>query len=263
MKRKHARASKRALIVIDVGNTSTTLGLAIDRKLVKTRRVPTHNRAPVSVFRKGLCHLSERHDIEGAVLCSVVPSQNRLWLRILRERGIARRLVVTQTLNLGITIDYPRPETIGVDRLANACEAQALYGAPVIVADFGTALTFDIVSEKGAYIGGIIAPGLPLMTDYLAERTALLPHITVMGRCGRVGRSTVEAMRIGASIGYRGMVREILASLHHGRKHYHPRLVATGGYAGMALKGLTLPIIIDPDLTLKGLIRIYELNPPK
>jgi type III pantothenate kinase len=130
----------------------------------------------------------------------------------------------------------------------------------VIVADFGTALTFDIVSAAGAYIGGVIAPGLPLMADYFSERTALLPHIDLRGRIGRVGRSTEDAMRIGARIGYRGMVRETVAYLRRDAREANAALCATGGYAKWVLKGTGMPFTIDPNLTLKGLGAIWALN---
>jgi type III pantothenate kinase len=144
--------------------------------------------------------------------------------------------------------------------LANASAAEARYGAPVIVADFGTALTFDVVSAEGAYVGGAIAPGLPLMVDYLAEKTALLPRIRLTGRCAGVGRSTPGAMRIGARIGYRGIVREIVGYLTDSMGGKKPRLCATGGYARWALAGLDLPFEFDRNLTFHGLIRIYGLN---
>ena len=107
-------------------------------------------------------------------------------------------------------IDYPRPETIGADRLANATAATALYGSPAVVVDFGTAVTFDVISADRKYIGGVIAPGLNAMTDYLHKRTALLPRVTLREPRRAVGRSTAEAMRSGAVYGYRGLVAEIL-----------------------------------------------------
>ncbi len=162
------------------------------------------------------------------------------------------------TLNIGI--DYPRPETIGPDRIANACGAVAQYGAPVIVADFGTALTFDIVSASRAYIGGVIAPGLRLMADYFAEKTALLPHIDIRGRVGRIGRSTTGAMRIGARVGYRGMVREIVEHLREDEREADAVLCATGGHAEWVLKDVEMPCRIDQNLTLVGLRVIWEMN---
>jgi len=138
----------------------------------------------------------------------------------------------------------------------------AKYGAPLIVADFGTALTFDVVSPERAYIGGIIAPGLPLMTDYLYEKTALLPRVKAGGQVAGIGRSTREAIRSGAKIGYRGIVREITNELLKtlGRK---TRLVATGGFARWVLADSNIPYLIDPTLTLFGLGRLFELNREK
>jgi type III pantothenate kinase len=171
-------------------------------------------------------------------------------------------LIVNHKIELGVKIDYPDPASIGPDRLANACGAVARFGAPVIVADFGTALTFDVVNTDATYIGGVISPGLPLMTDYLADRTELLPMISIKGRCGNVGRSTEGAMRIGAHIGYRGMVREIVEHLKAGMGFNDIALCATGGYAKWVLSGAgaELPFVVEPNLTLFGLGRIFELN---
>ena len=149
-------------------------------------------------------------------------------------------------------IDSPKPETIGADRLADAVGAVSRYGAPVIVMDFGTALTAAVVTGNGVWRGGVIAPGFPLMRDYLFERTAKLPRME-LGRGGvpKIGRSTEEAMRFGAIVGYRGMVREIAATL---RRNFAEdfRLVATGGFARWALAGSGMDVTIDPTLTLHG-----------
>ena len=126
------------------------------------------------------------------------------------------------------------------------------YGAPVLVMDFGTALTAAVVTRDGVWRGGVIAPGFPLMRDYLFERTAKLPRMELgRGRAPKIGRSTEEAMCFGALVGYRGMVREIVATL---RANFGEdfKLVATGGFARWALKGLDLPFVIDPTLTLYG-----------
>jgi type III pantothenate kinase len=109
---------------------------------------------------------------------------------------------VSHKITLGVGIDYPKPETIGADRLANAAAAVALYGSPAIVVDFGTAVTFDVISAAGDYAGGVIAPGLNAMTDYLHNRTALLPRVSLREPHRAIGRSTVEAMRSGAIHGY-------------------------------------------------------------
>jgi type III pantothenate kinase len=246
------------ILLIDIGNTSTTVGLGKGKRIVHRTRLSggTGHKAA----GRALTHVAGKESIEGVAMCSVVPSANRHWLNAAKKLCAAKPLVVTHKLQLGVSIDYPKPATIGADRLANACGAATRYGVPVIVADFGTALTFDIVSPDGAYIGGVIAPGLRFMTDYLAEKTALLPHIKLKGAVGVVGKDTEKAMRIGAKYGYRGMVREIVHHVKDGMGVRRVKLCATGGYARWALEGLDMPFHFDPDLTLYGLSQIYQLN---
>lgn len=246
-------------IVIDIGNTSTGIGLAAGGTVTGICHLQggLKDRNAIRHVVKGLMGDAE---VDGAILASVVPAVNPVWISVLRDLFGAPPIVVRSGLNMNVRIRYPRPRTIGADRLANACGAISRYGAPVIVADFGTALTFDVVSADGSYVGGVIVPGLPLMTDYLWEKTALLPRIRLKGVLGAVGRSTAGAMRIGARVGYRGMVREIVAYLTRAKGLRGARLCATGGYAKWALAGIELPFKIDPDLTLYGLSRIFELN---
>lgn len=130
----------------------------------------------------------------------------------------------------------------------------------MIVADFGTALTFDVVASRKGYTGGVIAPGLPLMYDYLAEKTALLPHVKPAAVRRAVGKSTAEAIQIGTRWGYLGMVREILNRIEKELRKKEITVCATGGYASWILQGLKKPVIIDRDLTLYGFGRIYDLN---
>ena len=150
-----------------------------------------------------------------------------------------------------LTLDYPHPGTIGADRLADAAAAVARYGAPVVVCDFGTAFTAAAVTADRVWRGGVIAPGFPLMRDYLYERTAKLPRMKLGGACPKIGRSTEEAMRFGALVGYRGMVREIVTTLARNfRTDFN--LVATGGFAKWVLRDIGMPFVVDPTLTLHG-----------
>jgi type III pantothenate kinase len=259
---------QKSVIVVDIGNTSTSFALTRAGCIVRSARLPTREATRVAVRRR-LAGLLRGCRVQGAAVCSVVPAKNRLWLGELKRLADSNPLLVQHRLKLGIRIDYPRPATIGTDRLANACAAVERYGAPVIVADFGTALTFDIVSRDRAYVGGVIAPGLPLMTEYLADRTALLPRIRLdvcrragFKRLDAIGKSTAQAMVIGARLGYVGMVREILGRLKRTLNEPRLRLCATGGYAAWALAGSGLRVNIDPDLTLLGIRRIYDLNRP-
>jgi type III pantothenate kinase len=249
------------VIVVDVGNTSTAIGLYAGGRILRTGRLRTSLRSLRSC-RAALRKVAGRAGVSGAVLSSVVPAANRLWLTALRglKKGI-RIVKVNHRLDLGVPVSYPRPEAIGADRLANACGASARYGLPVIVVDFGTAVTFDVVLPASGYVGGIIAPGLPLMFTYLHEKTALLPAIRPGPVKHAVGRSTQEAMRLGAVWGYRGLVREILAELRKGIGIPRAKVCATGGYASWVVKGSGLGIPVDPDLTLFGLGRIFEMNP--
>lgn len=237
-----------ATLVVDIGNTSTSLAVARGLKLSSVQRTPSATPA-----------LKLRLIPNRAVIASVKPGVNKRWEKFLRNKGVSEILCVNHTVNLGIPVSYPKPETIGADRLANACEAAADYGTPVVVCDFGTALTFDIVTCKDGYVGGIICPGLPLMFDYLAEKTALLPHIKPVKTRHIVGKSTEEAMRIGAHLGYLGMVKEILAQLRKELGH-HTKVCATGGFAKWVFEGWDHPIPVDQKLTLKGLARIAILN---
>jgi type III pantothenate kinase len=246
--------------VIDIGNTSTHIGLAQGRRIIRQGRMPSREGREERKIVLLLKKIAAGKKVTDAVLCSVVPGLNPLWSQVLQKTCGQPPLLVGHRINLNIKVDYPQPETIGADRLADTVAAWARYGSAVIVADFGTALTFDVVTGDGRYVGGVIAPGLPLMTDYLAERTALLPAIELEGRFKNIGRSTREAMRIGVVVGYRGMVREILHHVKAGMSDRKIKFCATGGYAGVALKGLDTPVDIVPDLTLNGLVLIRELN---
>lgn len=175
--------------------------------------------------------------------------------------GKTKVLWLDWKLKLGVEIDYPKPRSIGADRLANAAAVTALYGCPAIVVDFGTAVTFDIVSERGAYIGGVIAPGLEAMTNFLYQRTALLPELSLKEPRRAIGKSTIQAMLSGAVFGYRGLVREILAQItaeEFPRKKVH--VVATGGYARLIGRRLPEIGVVHPNLTLEGLRIVGNLN---
>ena len=245
-------------IVIDVGNTSTGVGLYDNGRVSRVSHLKgglvKQREACAAAVRK-----ASRGTVNGAVLGSVVPSVNGSWKRLIKRELGCELLVVNAGLALDVAVDYPEPDTIGADRLADACGGVRRYGAPLIVADFGTALTFDVITSDKRYVGGVITPGLPLMTDYLFDRTALLPRVELDGPCPKMGRSTQQAMRIGAQIGYRGMVREIVSFLRASTQCRY-KLIATGGYAGWALKDSGMPFVVDPELTLFGLGCIFESN---
>ena len=242
------------LLVVDVGNTSTAVGLWSDGRVSKVSHCDGNARF------EGL-KVPKFEGLDGMAYVSVVPKADKVWKAFAGERRLRMHRVSyrdfkpsnPQTFKLSnLRLDYPHPETIGADRLADAAGAVSRYGAPVLVMDFGTALTAAVVTEDRVWRGGVIAPGFPLMRDYLFERTAKLPRMRIgSGKAPKIGRSTEEAMRFGALVGYRGMVREIVAELKRNFKTEF-KLVATGGFAKWVLKGLDLPFAIDPTLTLYG-----------
>ena len=242
-------------LVIDIGNTSTSIGYYRSGKLSGVARCTSQFQDAATVVPLITARPADR-----VVLASVVPRVNARWKKVLRSIGLPDPLFVSHALELGVPVDYPHPERIGADRLANAAAAARFFGTPSVVCDFGTALTFDVLDGKRGYIGGIICPGLPLMFDYLAEKTALLPHVEPSRTRAVVGRNTTQAMQIGARLGYRGMVREILSALKGDLNAKTLPVCCTGGYAGWIFKDWDVEAIIDPTLTLKGLGIISELN---
>jgi type III pantothenate kinase len=242
-------------LLVDISNSYTKFAASSRDRLGKVSRTPTKSltgRAFAAMARPG----------QKIVLSSVVPVAARLALAAFAPQAKRGELLtVSARLNLGAGIDYPRPSTIGADRLANAAAARQLYGAPAVVVDFGTAVTFDILSAKGDYIGGVIAPGLEVMTDYLYQRTALLPRIRPVEPSSAIGRSTRGAMLAGAVYGYRGLVREILAQIRTQLgKPRRLHVVATGGYATLIASRLPGIEQVHPNLTLEGLRIIGNLN---
>lgn len=240
-------------LLIDISNSFTKIAFATRVGLGRPTRIATRSLRPAY-----LRQILKSRTIEKIVVSSVVPGKNRA---IKSAAGKTPLLWLGARVNLGVGIDYPAPKTIGADRLANAAAVAALYGCPAIVVDFGTAVTFDIVSADRKYIGGVIAPGLEAMTNFLYQRTALLPKVSLREPRRAVGRSTIEAMRSGAIFGYRGLVREIIAQISaekFPRKRVH--VVATGGYAKLLAAKLPEIDAIHPNLTLEGLRLVANLN---
>lgn len=244
---------KAKYLLIDVSNSFTKLAFASAAKLGRAERIET---ARLSMAK--LAKFLSKQEIEQIVVSSVVPKKDAL---IRRAAGKVPVAFVSAKCKLGVGVDYPEPHSIGADRLANAAAVAALYGYPAVVVDFGTAVTFDVVSAKRCYIGGVIAPGLEAMTNYLYKRTALLPRLTLAEPRRAVGRSTKGAMMSGAVFGYRGLVKEILAKISveaFGRRK--ARIVATGGYARLIAARMPEIDAVHPDLTLEGLRIIGNLN---
>ena len=241
-------------LLIDISNSYAKLAFASRGQISNPARIST-SEVSTSVVAEFL----RRRQVNKVVVSSVVPTKNSAISKAAHNK--AQVLWLDWKLKLGVTIDYPQPRSIGADRLANAAAVAEIYGWPAIVVDFGTAVTFDVVSGGRRYIGGVIAPGLEAMTNFLYQRTALLPRLSLKEPDRAVGKSTVEAMRSGAIFGYRGLVREILARIKaeqfSGKK---VAVVATGGYAHLVTSRMPEVAAVHPHLTLEGLRIVGNLN---
>jgi type III pantothenate kinase len=247
------------ILLFDIGNTNTHLGLANHRRVIRQADLPTEAWRNSGV-KDALLKFVGRNPIEGAALCSVVPRTTPLVLKAAWQLWKVGALELTPKTLRGVGIDYPKPKTIGSDRLANAVAARHHFGTPVVVVDFGTAVTFDVVNRAGNYVGGIIAPGLAAMTDYLHEKTALLPRIQIREISSAIGKSTEHAMLAGAVLGYRGLIRGLVVELKRELKAPRLPVVATGGYAKLIASKLPEISGVRPDLTLEGLRLIRQAH---
>lgn len=245
--------SRARYLLIDISNSFTKLAWSSDARLLRHARCPT-----AELTARKLADFLCARPVEQIVLASVVPARTAFVRAAAREVPL---LAINARSALGVTIDYPKPHTIGADRLANAAAAAQLHRGAAIVVDFGTAVTFDVISAERTYLGGVIAPGLEAMTTFLYDRTALLPRLTLREPRAAVGKSTRAAMLAGAIYGYRGLVREILREIRRevfaGRK---VRILATGGYAKLIAARLPLINEVVPHLTMEGLRIIGNLN---
>jgi type III pantothenate kinase len=241
-------------LLIDVSNSYAKFAFASKKRVSAPATIATSkvNSAVVAGFLR-------QRNVRRVIVSSVVPAKNSAISTAAKERS--KLLWLNWKLKLGIGIDYPKPQSIGADRLANAVAVAELYGCPAVVVDFGTAVSFDVVSGRGTYVGGVIAPGLESMTNFLYERTALLPRLSLKDPPRAVGKSTIEAMLAGAVFGYRGLVREIVARI---KAEQFPRnkvcVVATGGYARLIAGALPEIGVVRPHLTLEGLRIVANLN---
>ena len=239
-------------LLIDVGNGRTKFALATRDALLEQCDAPT-----VELTAETLSDMLKNWKWTRAVCASVVPCASETLRAFLGDS----MLLLKHDSALGIGIRYPKPESIGADRLANAVALVHLHGAPGIVIDFGTAVTFDIVDRDACYVGGVIAPGLRLMTDYLHERTALLPRVELCEPDSVIGKTTEQAILAGAAFGYRGMVRGLLEALRTELGAPNDlRVIATGGDAAWIASGLPEIQVVDEDLTLQGLRLVARLE---
>lgn len=251
------------LLVFDVGNTNVVMGIYSGAALVKHWRLTSYKR---TVDEAGLTLLGflnnsglKKEDIHAAAYASVVPSLDEIFLEAIREYLGIPCLKVSSDIDLGVEIRTKNPSEVGADRLLNAAAAKEKYGTPLIVVDLGTAITLDVVSSDGAYLGGAIAPGMEVGMELLFSRTAKLPQISLVAPERYIGRSTVEAIQSGIIYGFVGMI-DRLASGIFDELGGPCRVIATGGHAKILAEHSRMVTDVDSWLTLDGLRIVYERN---
>ncbi|WP_411826438.1 type III pantothenate kinase [Luteolibacter sp. AS25] len=244
-----------AWLLIDNSNSRTKLRLGDERGLLDWKEVLITG----EITHGSMEQLVSGLDFSGVVIASVVPEKGRVIVDSFNKRFPVHELTYRSPLGYGF--DLEKPEQIGNDRLSNVLAMKALYGAPGIAVDFGTAVTFSLLSNGGNFCGGVIAPGMEAMTGYMNCKTAQLPKIEAGMLDSVIGKTTVDAMKSGAVVGQRGMVREILRELI-AEIGGEVKVVATGGGAEFTGAGMEEIDVIDPDLTIEGLrllaARVFE-----
>lgn len=250
------------LLVIDVGNTNTSLGVYQGANLVAHWRLTTARNRTVDeygVHARNLFELAgiDFKTIDAIAIASVVPPLNYTLKQMAEVYFHLSPLFVDHTTEIGLRILYDPPSDVGADRIVDAVAAIHKYGAPCIIVDFGTATTFNAINKDGEYLGGVITPGIMISADALFERTAKLPRVDIKRPRTVIGSSTIAAMQSGLYNGYVGLVdgvlRKMLAELDGS-----PRVIATGGLAPLIATGSELIELVDDTLTLEGLRLVYE-----
>jgi len=253
------------LLAIDIGNTTTILGIFKNDKLIECWRIAsTHTRTIDEswITVKLLFHNSNIKigEIKGVIISSVVPQLTHIFQLMSKKYLKIEPVIVTNTLNLELKILYKNPSEIGADRLCNAVAGKHLYKPPLIIVDFGTATTFDVLSPEGDYIGGVICPGLETAANDLIRRAARLYKVEYTFPEKIIGDTTTHAMQSGILYGHIAMIDGIIERIKEELKINNFNIISTGGIAEEVSNKSKYIQIVDPDLTLKGLNIIYKLN---
>jgi type III pantothenate kinase len=252
------------LLAVDAGNTQTVFGLFQDERLRADWRVATRKEITADELGVLLLALFAKDEldpaqIDGMIVASVVPDLNEALRHTGRRYFGCEPLFVAPGLRTGMPILYENPHEVGADRIVNAVAAQSRYGAPVIVLDFGTATTFDVVSTEGEYLGGVIAPGLGVSAEALFEKAARLHRVSIRRPSRVIGRYTEQSLQSGLFHGYASLVQGLVERIREELGSPAP-VVATGGLAPVFEPELEFLEAVDLGLTLEGLRLIWRKN---
>lgn len=253
------------LLAIDAGNTNIVFALHDEEKIIHKWRISSADSRTADEYMVWLSQLMnfenlEVTDITGAIIATVVP-QTLFPLQLLCRRyfNCTPLVVGDKDVELGVKVKLPNPAEVGADRLVNAVAAQKRYGGPMVIIDFGTATTFDVIDDNGDYHGGVIAPGVNLSVEALSVAAAKLPRVAVEKPAKVIGNSTISAIQSGIFYGYlsmiEGMVERIIAEYGSPMK-----VMATGGLATLFNEASDIIEIVDQELTTYGLFEIYRAN---
>lgn len=254
------------LLVLDVGNTNVKIGLWKEDELFASWRLSTITSRTSDEFGVQVVDLLATKgvltsDVEGVIMSSVAPSMNYTMEHMCGYYLGKKPILVSPKLDTGLTVKYRHPEQLGSDRLVDSVAAYYLYGGPVIVVDFGTATTFNAISESGEYLGGAIAPGIKTATDSLVNAAAKLPRIELVKAKNVIGKTTVENMQAGISYGFAGLTEYIVKKMKQEEGMENTKVVATGGLSEIvsSVDGKIIDVT-DRALALKGLKILYDRN---
>lgn len=251
------------VITIDIGNTSIVFAAYIYNKLSFSFRLPTNTSKTEDEYAEVIIkHLRNSNlnpkEIVGIVIASVVPAIKDIFLRICRNHFNIKPLIVGESnLNVDLKININNTSSLGADRIANSVGAIAKYGHSLIVVDFGTATTFEVIDKNGFFIGGAIAPGIRSTIESLHEKTSALPLFTLKVPQSAIGKDTEECLNVGFFYGFIGMVKEIIATIHKEVDDTYT-VIATGGFAELLKNHISCINIYDENLTIFGLYEIYS-----
>ena len=252
------------LFVIDVGNTNIVLGIYKGDHLLENWRIGTKRGRTVDeygILVKELLSFSniDSREITDIIISSVVPPLDSTLTSMSEKYFAIKPMIVGQGLKSGIPILYENPKEVGADRIVNAVAALKRFGGPIIVVDFGTATTFDLITKKGEYSGGVIAPGIGISVEALFQRASKLPRIDLVKPKKVIGRNTVNSIQSGIIHGYVSLVDGIVLKMKE-EAGVEAKVIATGGLASLIAKESRFIDEVVPNLTLEGLKEIFDIN---